>query len=285
MNEIPLEYRESVNTYESIYYEGFWLSPIRVREHEAFQMARPAIDFMQQSLPVRYISMPLLSAYYAMDVENKGKGLSAYGLFTKAILFLVLALRFKPELDYEKRIAEMMSRLLVSADNPTMLTGILIEQGGVDRKLTPIQFQRMRPILAAQNGIKLESTDANPDIVETERVLSEMNGPEMDYDINSLISSVAAFGMTEEKDIYDWPMLKLTRRREAYDRLFSHLIYGFAVASGAKFKGGNPVPSAFFDRIDRESTALVEMSSVTGGGTVSISEQGPNQEESPNNKN
>lgn len=274
MYEIPLNIREAIYTYRPVDTEGLRLYPITVREYELLQNARPAIDFLQRSLPVRYLSVPLLSAYYAMDVESFENDEPSNGLFPRALLFLVLALRYKPEDTVEERIRSFASRILVSSEDHTVLTGIVFDMDGEEYKITPIQFQRLRPILAEQNGIILESDDANPELVEAERDIAEMNGPELDHNIYSLISSVATFSGVDEAEIYDWPVLKLYRRKEAYERALYFLVYGFASANGAQFKGGNPVPSPFYNRIDHDSSSLVDIGSVTGGKQVTVSEGG-----------
>ena len=275
MYEIPLKIREAIQLFQPVEAEGLRWFPIRVREYGLFQEARPAIDFLQQSLPVRYLSVPLLSAYYATDAENLAAGKPSDGLFFRALLFLALALQYRPEEDAEERIRSFASRIVVSGEDHTVLKRIEFEQDGVLHQITPVQFQRLRPILAAQNGIELESEDANPELVEAERDIADQSGPELDHDMGSLVSSLAALSGTEETSIYDWPILKMTRRREAFDRVLSFLVYGAASANGAKFKGGNPVPSPFFNRKDRDSGTLIDMASFTRGHNVAVSQTHP----------
>lgn len=275
MTEIPLQYLESINTYEPVNFEGIMLYPIPVREYEAFGSARPALDFLQQSLPVRYLSMPLLSAFFAMDVENQKEGKPSDGLFLRSVLFLALALRHKPRLSTEERVKDLFSGTFTSAEEPSVLKGIRFEQDGKEYVITPVLFQRMRPILAAQNGIKLASDDASPELVESERDLAEQNGPELDIDLYSLISAIGALTGTDEKEILDWPILKMNRRREALERMLNYLLCGISTANGAQFKGGNPVPSPFFDRKNRDTGALVDMASFTGGKPISVSDKAP----------
>ncbi len=276
MNEIPLKYREAVNTYEPVEFEGMTLYPILVREYEAFGNARPALDFLQQSLPVRFLSMPLLSAYFAMDAENRKEGKPSDGLFLRALLFLVLSLRYREDLgSAEERVRDFARGVYVQAENHGVLKEIRFEQDGAEHAVTPVLFQRMRPVLAAQNGIELASGDANPELVEDERYLAELNGPELDPDPQALISFAAAMSKAEEREVYDWPILKLNRRAEAFERTLQYLVCGISAASGAQFKGGNPVPSPIFARRKRESGALIDMDAFTRGQRVSVSETAP----------
>lgn len=275
MTEIPAQYRMAVDTYQSVNFEGIMLYPIKVRDYEAFSNARPAIDFLQQSLPVRYLSIPLLSAFYAMDIENLRQGKASDGNFLRAMLFLVLSLRFRPELPTQERLREFLSGVYSSADNPTVLKRIEFQQDGETKEITPIMFSRMRPVLAAQNGIELISTDANPELIEAERDLAELNGPEIDYNLQALLSFVSALSHAEESEIYDWPILKLNRRRDSYERVLQFLLCGLASANGAQFKGGNPVPSPIYARKEQTSNALIDMDAFTRGQKVSVSENGP----------
>lgn len=271
---LPVKIAEAVSLYQPVETEGLVLHPILVREYGLFSTARPAIEFLQQSLPVRYLSVPLLSAYYGMDVENLREGKPSDGLFSRALLFLVLALRYKPEEKPEERLRSFASNILVDPEDQTVLKGIVFEMDGEEHKITPVQFQRMRPILAAQNGIDLESDDANPELVEAERDIAEQNAPELDQNISALVSFVSALTGAEESVVYDWPILKLTRRRESFERILAYLLYGFASVNGAKFKGGNPVPSPIFPRKKTDSDALIDMAVFTKGQNVSVSQGG-----------
>lgn len=277
MNEIPLKYQEKVDTYQPIDFEGIMLYPIKVREYALFQTARPAIEILQQSFPVRYVSMPLLSAMHAMEVENLQEGKESTGLLFRALLFLVLSLGLHRELTAEERVQELVDGIVVSAENHSVLKEIRFMQDGEVKSITPVIFQRMRPVLAAQNGIKLESSDVNPELAEAERDLAEQNGPKLDTSIASLITSLSALTGKEESEIYGWPILKMSRRRESFERIFAYLVCGFATASGSKFKGGNPVPSPFFERLDGDSGSLIDMYEFTKGHQVSVSATAPTQ--------
>ena len=275
MNDIPLKYKEKVDTYQPIDFEGITLYPIKVRSYALFQDARPAIEFLQQSLPVRYLSMPLISAYFAMDVENLNAGKPTDGLFARTLVFLILSLRLYEGMELGESLSEIAKGILVDSKDPSKLKEIWFVQDGEEKHITPVQFHRMRPVLAAQNGIELESTDVNPELAEAERDIAEQSGPELDHDLASLISSVAAFSGVEEAELYDWPIIKLFRRKDSYERVLSYLVCGIATAQGAKFKGGNPVPSPFFARKDKDGGALIDMAAFTKGNKVSVSDTAP----------
>ena len=90
--ELSRNIKRAADRYEPIETAGLTLWPIRVCEQEEFEMARPAIDVIQQALPVRYAVMPLLTAYWVMDLESMERGEEPVGLFNRALAFLALAL-------------------------------------------------------------------------------------------------------------------------------------------------------------------------------------------------
>lgn len=275
MTDVPLKYQEAVNTYQVVDFEGFRLHPIKVRDYRAFSNARPAIDFLQQSLPVRWLSVPLLSAYYGMEYECYEKGEEPPGLFARALLFLALALDFMPELDEWERVRRLSEGILVDGNDHGKLVGVVIGTGEDQKTLTPVIFQRMRPVLAAQNGVRLESEDANPELVEADRDIAEQNSENMDFDVSHLVTGVCALTGKDETELMDWPILKLTRRSESIERILGYLVCSFGEMSGAKFKGGSPFPSPFYPKTTRGSRALIDMNTFTNGQQVSVSENAP----------
>ena len=72
--ELSQTIKRACRRYESVEAEGLTLYPILVEEIELFEMARPSIDIVQQSLPVAYAAMPLLAAYYEMESRDQEKG-------------------------------------------------------------------------------------------------------------------------------------------------------------------------------------------------------------------
>lgn len=274
MNDIPLKYMEAVRCYQVVDFEGIKLHPIKVRDYRDFQNARPAIDFLQQSLPVRYLSIPLLSAYYLMDYDAMENGEQSPGLFARTLQFLALSLDYEPDLPMQERVGGLARGIYVSTDDRSKLTAVAFQQDGEEKKITPALFQRMRPVLAAQNGVELESEDANPELVEAERDLAALRNEGVDFDIRHLISSVSAISGTDESEMMDWPVLKLMNRADAFERMLSYLVCGFGAMSGAQFKGGNPVPSPFYPKTKKGSDALISMNRFTNGNPVQVSQSG-----------
>lgn len=265
--ELSSEIRRAVRRYEPITAEGLTLYPIRVKEYDQYLIARSGLVQMQQAFPVRLISMPLLAACYRMDYEASVAGETPAGLFWRLLLFLALSLRLGEGQSEEKRVNRF--HCVVDQNDMGNLKCVTAEdESGKQITVTPLQFQRLRPILAAQNGVELESDMANPELVEAERDLAEMNGPKLDVRLEDLIATVAAVTGSDESEMDDWPILKLDRRRDAVNRVLGYLVCGIGEASGAKWKGGNPVPSPFFRKLDDESAAMLNIGSFAGGGGV-----------------
>ena len=149
--------------YEEIETDGLVLYPILVEEMEVFEMARPGMEIVQQSLPVAYAAMPLLAALYRMEYDTMQRGESGIGLFPRALLMLALSLRLGKGLELEKRAG--MFRCKVDPEDMGCLKAVEFTVDGEElHRVTPVQFQRLREIIAAQNGIRLAPPEANPEL-------------------------------------------------------------------------------------------------------------------------
>ncbi len=260
MYDLPKKTVQCIERFEPVDMEGLRLWPIRVGEYDEFLMASPAIDFLQQSLPVALMSMPLLQAYYAIDVESVIDEQLPYGFLSRAMLFLALALRLGEGMEPERRIG-LLHPVPMPGDGKRLKALVFSPDGEELLQITPAAFQRLRPVLAAQNGIELLPDDTNPVLAETEREVRRRNAPKLNSEVSALVASVAVFSGAEETDIYDWPILKLLNRQQALKRAMDYLICGIGESQGGKWKNGNPVPNPFFERV-RES----------GGGVIALDE-------------
>lgn len=273
MDDIPKRIKKQIARYQPVVTEGICLYPIRVDEYEEFVVARPAIEFLHQSLPVALMGVPILQAYYWMDTQSVLDAKYPTGLFSRSLLFLAMALRLGEGKPPEERMR--MLRLRPDAKDPMKLKSLVYSPDGEEIcEITPARFQRLRPILAAQNGIALTEEDANPDLVDAEDELRRKNAPELDASIEELVSRVAAFTGTEEADIYEWPIAKLMNRRRAIQGALDYVICGIGESQGTKWKKGNPNPSPFFDRKKTDSAAKVSLTEFAGGDALPAVQSG-----------
>jgi hypothetical protein len=276
MNQIPASIQSKIRRYAPVDIDGVTLYPVTVDEYDAFNQARPAIEFVQQSLPVAYVSMPLLQAFYSIDMESLSDAKLPSGLFARAILFLALALRLGRGDSTENRLRRFKVR--VSPNDVKRLVAISFDIDGEERyDITPVKFQRWLPILAAQNGIALADATDNPALLKAEEVIQAKKGVDVDVSLEAAVSSVALFSSVDDESIYDWPILKLTHRRQALQRAMDYMICGIGEAQGAKWKHGNPVPSPFFPRKKEGSVAAIPMSEFAGGAAQDAIKQGMQQ--------
>lgn len=248
MNELPISISQSVKRYKPIEIDGLTLYPVLVREYDNFLIARPALEVMQQSFPVALMRVPLLSALYQMDFEALSHGKQSSGLFSRALMALALSLRLGEGQTIENRVK--MFRVTVDRENPEKLLALHYadEQGNV-HAITPAQYKTLRVIIAAQNGVRLESDQANPDLVQAQKDLAAANSCPLEASTDDLISAISALAGVSEEEIDEWPILKLDRRAETYRRMMDYIICGIGETNGASWKGGNPAPHPFFKKI------------------------------------
>lgn len=272
--ELSLAVKKAVRTYKAIETDGVTLYPIPVSRWDEFALARPALELMQQTLPVKYISMPLLSAYYAMDYEAVETESLPTGLFGRALLLLSLALRLGRDGEGAEQMVRHF-RMRVDESDPSKLAAVEFSQDGETmQRITPVQFARLREIIAAQNGVELIGADANPELVEAERDIADQKSAKLSGDFGELFAAVAALSHEDEETIMEWPIKKFMDRKDAYARVLGYLVCGVSEANGAKWKGGNPCPSPFFSRLRQGSGSLIALNRfANGAGAKAVAER------------
>lgn len=264
MNDLPRHIQRCIDRYEPVETDGLTLYPVRVEEYEDFLLARPALDFLQQSLPVALMSVPILQAFYAMDIESVQDSQSPTGLLGSSLLLLALALRIGEEEEPEKRIRRF--QIIPHPDDPKRLKYLYFTVDGEEiHTVTPASFQRLRPVLAAQNGVEILPDDTNPELLQAERDVLMKHSMNLDTSMESLVSGVAALSGVEEAEVYTWPILKLQNRQSALRRVLDYVVCGIGEASGTTWKNGNPCPHPFFDRVKEGSLGTIGLDTYLGG--------------------
>ena len=254
--------RRACRRYEEIEAEGLTLYPILVEELEEFEMARPSIDIVQQSLPVTYAAMPLLAAFYRMEYDALCGGEAGIGLFSQALLMLALSLRLGRGLTPERRVG--LFRCKVDAGDAGQLKAVVFTVDGEESfEVTPVQFQRLREIIAAQNGIELAPLEANPDLIEAQRELAQMNSAALSGDVWERVATLAALERVEESEVDEWPILKLRDKTRTWQRIVGYAVCAAAEAQGTTWKNGNPYPSLFYEKEDAGNIWLRPMEQAT----------------------
>lgn len=266
MSQLPINIQKSVDRYKPIKVDGLTLYPVLVENYELFLAARPALEVLHQSLPVAMMRLPLLSALYRMDYEAILNGETPSGLFSRALLALALSLR----LGEGKEAAERMQTIRFSPDreDPSKLLCLrFADENGEEKEIAPAQFKLLREIIAAQNGVELESDKANPDLVRAKKDMLSTVAPALDARIEDLICAVSALSGVAEEEIDRWPILKLQRRAESYERMMGYIVCGFGEVNGTTWKGGNPHPHPFFRKMP-SGDMLTELGKRADGTTA-----------------
>lgn len=258
MNGLPSEIERQINRYLPVTFEGLTFYPVTVEEYEVFMACAPALGFMQQSLPVAMLSIPLLTAFLHMedawaqakhDEDNGDPNTKIAGaLFSASVLALLLALR----LGHGEPMNERMSRarLVFEGRKSSKLKALVLRgNAGEAIEITPAKFGRIRPLIAAQNGIEIHPLDANPELVEADRAVRMANAPDLEVSLTDKISFVCNATGKDENEVYNWPILKFNRRSASVERTLNFIVFGIGENSGmVKFKNGNPCPSPIFQR-------------------------------------
>lgn len=260
------KHQRAIDRYEPITVQGITFYPITVEEYEDFGQCRAVLDFLPQRLPVALMGLPLLTALYRLNIvaavlamdggpekqqeteQAEGNGATYGVLFQQAALVLCLALRLGQGESPEKRLERVRPEF--DPENLLDFKALVFESDfGEEIRITPSLFQRLRPILAAQNGMELPPENANPELVDADRYLRTANAPKLDYSLADLISWTAWKCGKEEREIYGWPIAKFERRAAVIERDMNYQIYSLAEKTGlVKFKDGNPFPHPCFKK-------------------------------------
>ena len=206
MNELPTKYKKQIQKFLPIETEGITLYPVTVEYWEEFRACVPALEFMRQSLPVALLQIPLLDALNQLEIVNssaeKETGFK-FTLFSDTCYALCLALRLGIGMERDK-VLEKRVRLLPDKDHPENIERIFfIADDGDIYTITPRQYERLRPIIAAQNGVKIPSEDENPELVYADKILRQKKAPNLEEDFAKMVSWCAVLSHAEEEAIYD----------------------------------------------------------------------------------
>lgn len=271
MSKLPERIQKAVNRYKPVSVEGITFYPILMDEFDEFAKTLPVLEFLPQSLPVALAKMPLLEAFNTIELtniwlkENEPEKIAEpiFEPIKLSALLLILALR----LGRGEKTEERLERCWIDYTGETFKGLVLRGNDGEAIEITPRLFQRLRPILAAQNGVEMESENANPEIIKAEQQIAAQRTPKLKPDPVSRISWVAYKCGVGEDEIYSWPIAKFSRRERVIRIDENFLACQIGQMSGMvdwKKSGGPPFPHPYLER-DQEMLASVEIGSIGGG--------------------
>lgn len=243
---------------------GLQFYPIIMADYEEFLECKNALAIRLTSLAktnIEYLSMPFLSALWAMELDSVRATGKAIGFFERVIRLLYLSLR----LEYNPEKA--FGHIYCEPNNPRNLLCIEVEQtDGQPVKISPAEFTTIvRPLIAEQNGIDLPNESENPDIVQTEQQMQQQGESKIKFDIETMIASVASANHIRQSELDEWTVKEFETQKQALDRRMNYMVYKQAEMSGmVKFPKGNPYPSWCFDGADGLTGALITVDEMQG---------------------
>lgn len=231
---------------EPIEVYGLTLYPLTMEHYEEFMNMKNVLSIRLSALPVQYMAYDYLNAIFRMDIDNRiNKKDKHDSLFSTVLYLFELALRIAPE-QMEKSI-----KIYLTKDH--LIDQISVMQNGKLVFLKSNEFsKKIRPVIASQNCVELPDESANKDLIEAgiqKREFYSQNEPDIVFDVEKMVSSVAYLSHVREKEIYEWTIREFENRKQAIDRDKHYTMYSQAEMSGfVKFKKGNPFPSWCFDK-------------------------------------
>lgn len=272
MRQLPTKYIKRIRKFLPIETEGLTLYPITVEQWEDFYPCVPALEFMRNGLPVPLLTIPLLDAFWQIEIANSAPqegGGARWTPFSDAVYVLWMALRLGPDTERKKALERIFP--VPDKNNPATIERVIFQRAEDDFliSVTPRQFERLRPILAAQNGVKLHDETENPELVYADRVLRAAKGPKLDEDLAKRVAWCAALCHAEEAEIYEWPILKFNNRCETLQRTLDYVIFGVGASTGlVKYNDGPPVPSPYYARHETAADRLLTSGTAAADAAV-----------------
>lgn len=255
-------YADALDADAPIEVDGFTIYPILMSEYRTFTAVKNALLVRQSSLPAKYAFVRYLSALYAMDYDADKEKRAVPGFIGGVLRLLALAMRYPADALLRQTIIK------TPENNERELISLEIRTGDRFLHLTPAVFDRLRPLLAAQNGLELPDESENPDLVEAENDIAASAGGNLVQDIRTVLASVARDQRLRRSDLLKYTIREFTELRDAIERDKLFMLYKAAELNGAKFTGGNPVPSWCFDARGKANSLIPMAKFMEGPGSA-----------------
>lgn len=256
-------YAEAIDNDEPVEVDGLTLYPIYMRDYRRFEAAKPALLVRQGSLPVKYAVLRYLSALFEMDKDAYDETGQALGFINGIVTILALALRLPVDVTVKQ------TQIKVSDDDRQALVCLETRIGDALYRVTPALFDKLRPIIAAQNGLELPDETENVDLVEAENDIAARNVQSVEENIETLLASVARDQRCRRADLLEYTIREFNGLKAAIERDKMFMLYQTAELSGnVKFTKGNPCPSWCYDRKEKASSLISMRDFMAGPGSV-----------------
>lgn len=238
------KYRQQIQSNAPVVYEGLEFHPLTVRDYPLYSSTKPAFELMLSSLAdPKLARLSWCACLWELDKRCE-QPTGTPGIFLTGVMYvLAVALR----LDATENGDFQMRPVFAQSGE---LTAIMIGNPQLDYALLNMrQMDDVRQIIAAQNDYEIPDENWNPELVKAAQENARRNAPDLKYDFEDLVYSVALHSHCRPSEVYDWTIREFHKTQAAIDRSFGHLIYTLAEKSGnVTFKKGNPYPTWKFDR-------------------------------------
>lgn len=227
------------------------LYPIQMRNYTQWQSCKHALLIRQSTLPAEYVFMPYLNALHAVDTDRG----------TQFIPQIVLALSLATRLPYEN------FALYAKNNDGRALECIAYRDEQTLFAVDARNFAAFRSTIVEQNGEELPDEGENPELLEAEADIARANRKtgQIDYDMNTLIASVAYQCRRRKSELMDWSIREFVETKNAIDRDKNFMICGIAEKIPMfKWVKGNPCPSWGFDTEKNNGAGMESLGAFLG---------------------
>lgn len=252
-------YKEAASQNKEIVFRGLTFHPLKVKHYALYRNAKPSMELMLSSLPIRLARMSWCRCLDSIDQTTMQETGKTEGLLLSILLILNEALNLHAEID--------KSRMQILRNEAGELQAIVLRTG--QNKVAALDMAAMsevRKILAIQNDYTIPNESWNPELVKAQAYLQSQQKSDLKFDLETLVYSVALNSGKDPDDVWDWPIRKFERMQAAIDRRLCFEIYTMADLGGhVKFKHGNPCPSWKFDRVSELPGGFQQIAELDAG--------------------
>ena len=237
---------------EHIRYKNLYIYPLTVNDYELLWGCEPALTIRLSTLPVVYAVKSYPEALFSIamsgeNVEVNGEVVARPSDWIRFMTLLCATCRIP--------LNAMRSCIGFNVDNQdkTKLRSVTIKQIAENEEVVELlsveDLSNLREIIAEINGRKLPDESENAELAQAEIDVRTSGTTSLDFNLDSLLASVARDQRVRIKDLYNWTIYEFELIRSAIERERRFMVCGIGENSGmVKFPKGNPYPSIFFDK-------------------------------------
>ncbi len=235
-----------------IRYRSLYIYPLTVENYELLWGCESALTIRLSTLPVVYAMKSYPEALFAIamageDVVVNGEVVASPNDWKRFITLLCASAHIPLE------FVNNSVNFRVDNQDKTKLRAVVLRQITESEdnmeSLSVEDLINLRKIIAEMNGRKLPDESENAELAQAENDIRMSGTNVLDFNVDSLLASVARDQRVRIRDLYDWTIYEFELIRAAIDRERRFTVFGIGENSGmVKFPKGNPYPSVFFDK-------------------------------------